>query len=293
MNDSEFVAGLYDAILNAGRLGEVPVRFEDTNEDISDESLPEQWSYKPWEWTVLGDRVFWFLRIRDHRVPIEGRLYQLDAMHNFFPWARELGMATPKRVREFVQVLISAMDQGELGQHEAVENPKWAQYGEYFNPWADRLVFEDQPHDTQPIMSKKQFLECLYDCLLAHQQESQGPWPKHTFWLPSRDQLHPRQPHFQEPWHWEVQGSRTDWWLEIVDPCYPGSEYPYRIAQDDPAFFETAQTTHLTHDAETFIEVGLITPMEENDLGQVQAQAAYDQGATAADPPWIHTTNPK
>ncbi len=285
VNDTEFVRELYDAILNAGCLGEVPVRFEDSKDEIPG----ERWPSKSWEWTVLGDRVFWFLQICDHRQPIQGRLYQLDAMHNFFPWARELGMTTSQRIAEFVGVLVTAMDAQELGQHEAAANPDWAQRGEFFNPWAGRLVFHDPSYDAQPVMAKNQFLELLYDCLRARQHENRVPWRKVNPRLPSRDRLHPRQPHFQDTWHWKLQGSREHWWLEIVDPRFPGAEYPYRIAQDDPAFFETAQNLHLVDDRETFIEVGLITPMEEQDLGQVQAKAAYDQGATSDNPPWVHT----
>lgn len=289
MNDAEFTMALYDAVLNAGRHGEVPVQFEEPNDQV----LPQRCLSKPWEWRVLGYKVFWFLQIRDRRPPILGRLYQLDAMHNFFPWAHALGMATPQRVSEFVQVLVSAMDAQELGQREAATNPEWARCGEYFNPWADRLTSETPPCDTQPVMSKERFLNELYDSLLARQQENRFPWQKTEPWLPSRDKLHPRYPHFQDYWRWQLKGSRTHWWLEIVDPRYPGSEYPYRIAQDDPAFFESARVFGLVNDSETFIEMGLITAMEENDLGQVQAQAAYDQGASADDPPWIRTARPR
>ncbi len=279
MTEEEFVAQLYDAILDGGRQGEFAVQFEDTEED----GLSDQLSSKSWQWIVLGDRVFWFLQIRDYRPPINGQPYQLDAMHNFFPWAQELKLATPHRIRGFLQVLINAMDAQTLGQHEASGNPQWAQCREFFNPWANRFVIKD----SQPEITKQEFLKRLYDRLL-----SQELWPKQTFWLPSPGQLHPRQPHFQDSWHWKLQGSRTEWWLEIVDPYHLGSEYPYRIAQDDPAFFETAHFMHLVNDIDTFIDAGLITAMEEGDLGQDQARRAYDQGAISSTPPWIHTHNP-
>lgn len=286
MNAGEFVASLYDAILTAGRRGEVPVRFADADDDI----LPTRWPSKPWQWMVLGDTVFWFLQIRDDREPTQGRVYQLDAAHNFWPWALELGMATPDRISDFLQMLITAMDAQELGQREAAANPEWKQRGEFLNPWANRLEFNVQLSATQQEITETQFLGSLYDSLASRRQEDRVPWnTKAKAWLPSPDKLHPSKPRFQDDWHWELKGSREHWWLEIVDPRYPGPEYPYRlIPTDDPAFFQSAQSNNLVDTPDTFIEL-LITMMDEQDLGQSQAEAAYNQGANADAPPWVHT----
>lgn len=285
MDRAEFVVALYDAIWNAGLRGEVPVQFDDADGEI----LPDRWPSKPWHWTVLGDRTVWFLRICDDRDPTRGRSYQLEATRNFFPWALELGLTTSEWIPEFLQRLMTAMEAQALGQPEAVADPEWSARGELLNPWADRVAFDDKPSDVRCEITEEQFLGALYDALTARHREGRAPWNVGgSAAMPSRDKLHPSSPRFQDDWHWELYGTRAHWWLAIVDPRYPGPEYPYRIdPKGDPGFFATAETLNLLDDIETFIEVGLITPMDERDLGQSQAQAAYDQGKTASDPPWV------
>ena len=137
-------------------------------------------------------------------------------------------------------------------------------------------------------MTEQQFLMELYDRLKVWEEQ----WPRQPKRLPSRDKLHPASPRFQESWHWEVNGSRESWWLTIVDPRYPGPEYPWRVMpKGDPAFFPVArEQAHLIRNIDTFIDVVLVTRMEEFDLGHTNAEAAYNQGATSSDPPWVSTT---
>ena len=207
MTEEEFVAQLYDAIWNAGRHGEIAVQFDDGKE----EGLLDQLPSTPWQWTVLGDRVFWFLQIRDHRPPTNGQPYQLDALHNFFPWAQELKLATPHRIQKFLQVLRQAMDSQTLGQHEAASDPEWRMHGEFLNPWAHHMHVDDQPPNAQHTMTEEQFLRSLYDCLNTRHRESRVPWNASKAWMPSRDKLHPPHPRFQDNWHWVLKGSREHW----------------------------------------------------------------------------------
>lgn len=289
MNAVEFVDSLFGTILTARRRGQIAVQFE----EVDDKRLSDRLPCTPWQWTILGTRVLWFLQIRDHRAPTHGRPYQLDARHNLFPWACELGMAVPNRIPEFLQVLMAAMEAQDLGQHEAATNPEWALRGEFFNPWAERMVFDDSPPETRRRIKEDEFLSVLYEGLKARQRERRVPWnTRTTTGMPSGDKLHPPHPRFQDEWRWDLKGSRDHWWLEIVDPRYPGPEYPYRLApMDDPAFFRTAKATNLLDKVDTFIEL-LITMMEENNLGQSQAKLAYDQGATASNPPWVRCVDP-
>lgn len=138
----------------------------------------------------------------------------------------------------------------------------------------------------ESIGTEEQFLMDLYDQLKVEEQCS--PEPE---WLPAREKLHPAQPRFQEPWHWEVHGSPQSWWLTLVDPRYPGPEYPWRVRpHGDPAFFRAAcDSPVLLRDVKTFINVVMVTRMEEFDLGHTNAEVAYNQGATSADPPWVST----
>lgn len=143
--------------------------------------------------------------------------------------------------------------------------------------------------DREP--TEEAFLETLYDTLQQHKKHRLVPWNPDATVMPSRDQLHPRHPRFQPGWRWDVEGVRHSWWLTIVDPRYPGPEYPYRVRpQGDPAFFLSAQNAGLLDDLDTFINVLLLNAMEECDLGQTNAEKAYDQGATAEAPPWVSTT---
>jgi hypothetical protein len=137
--------------------------------------------------------------------------------------------------------------------------------------------------------AEEQFLTDLYDQLKIEEQ-----CPLAREWLPSRDKLHPAQPRFQEPSHWEVHGPRQSWWLTVVDPRYPGPEYPWRVRpHGDPAFFHAAcGSPVLLGDAKRFIRVVLVTRMEEFDLGHANAETAYSQGASSADPPWVSTALP-
>ncbi len=284
MDSVEFVAFLYDELLQAGRHGEVPVHFE----EAEDETFPEVCPPKPWKWTVLGDHTVWFLQICDERLPTQGRRYQFEAARNFHPWAVELDMATFDRIREFLQVLLTAMDAQKLGQYEAVTDPEWDRRGEYFNPWASRLYPSGWILDAKNTIPEDQFLASLYDHVTAHQQNKARNEANSTS-IRAQDKLHPPEPRFQENWSWGLKGSREDWWLEIVDPRFPGPEYPYRIApKGDPTFFGSGQETNLLDNIDSFIEV-LITMMEEGALGQVEARSAYENGASSADPPWIRT----
>ena len=136
-------------------------------------------------------------------------------------------------------------------------------------------------------VTEGQFLMALYDRLKAREEQR----PPQLERLPSRDKLHPASPRFQESWHWEVHGSRESWWLTIVDPRYPGAEYPWRVRPSgDPAFFRMAhEQARLIRDIDTFIDVVMVTLMEELDLGHTNAEAAYNQGAASSDPPWVST----
>lgn len=144
------------------------------------------------------------------------------------------------------------------------------------------------------IVGEGPFLVALYDALKGREESRRFPWNAGTEWLPSRDQLHPAQPRFQEPWRWQLHGSRESWWLTIVDPRYPGPEYPWRVRpQGDPGFFSVAcEQIPLMRDIETFIEVVMVTRMGERDLGHTNAETAYSQGAVASDPPWVSTAMP-
>lgn len=276
MHTEEFVANLYQALMDQRKHGAIPVQFAD-----ADVPMPDVSSSKPWQWTVLGDPVFWFLQIRDERAPTYGHPYQLEAGRNFFPWAQQLGMATPERTNEFLQVLVHAMDAQELGQYEAADDPEWAQRREFLNPWASR---KEEPATLPPTPDERDiFMKELFDVLTARKQSRQFPWDAKGE-LPSNDHIHPHHPRIQDHWRWTLKGHRDHWWLEIVDPRYPGPNYPYRLdLSKDQSLSRLA-----SHGCDTVFQV-LTTRMEEGLLGQSEAQQAYDAGANPSNPPWVHS----
>lgn len=266
MDVDKFVAILYDTVKERGRRGAISVQFED-----ADMLMPEASPEKPWRWTVLGDRVFWFLQIHDAREPTYGQPYQLEAGRNFFPWAQNLEMATRGRVAEFVEVLVTAMDDQELGQREAAGDPLWRERGEYFNPWASH---SEEPPLPSPVPDEMaSFMRELFDFLTIRKESGQFPWDSGVE-HPSSTNVHPRQPRFQDHWRWTLGGWRNHWWLEVVDP------YRLDLSQEE-SFSRLAPLG-----CDTAFQV-LTASMDEGLLGQSEAQRAYDGGAIASKPPWV------
>lgn len=93
-------------------------------------------------------------------------------------------------------------------------------------------------------------------------------------------------------WQWTIQGTRSHWWLYVQDDREPElRNHPYYLDPvADPEFFYLATLT--THEDISAFMTMVLTHMDEGLCGQGETLLAYEVGATADNPPWVHTTEP-
>ncbi len=148
-----------------------------------------------------------------------------------------------------------------------------------------------------------EFLAALYDALMSdatadgvlRSTPKIGPGSPMPNWTVER--MMREHPDFNVSdlgdWRCQIQGTREQWWMDIVDERMPGHDKPYRISlYENEKYLNYLAAETIRQGRVTSAEIGysvssILTDLDEKIFGQSQALEAYESGATAANPPWV------
>ncbi len=147
------------------------------------------------------------------------------------------------------------------------------------------------------------FLSALYDALLSyatadrilHSTPKIGPGSPMPDWTVERILREHPGANVRElgDWRCQIQGTREQWWMDIVDERMPGHDKPYRISlYENEKYLNYLAAETIRQGRVTSAEIGysvssILTDLDEKIFGQNEALHAYEEGAMASNPPWI------
>ena len=156
-----------------------------------------------------------------------------------------------------------------------------------------------------PLLAE--FLAVLYEALMdeattdgvLHSIPKVGPGSPMPHWTVERLMREHPGPNVSDlgDWHCQLHGTRNQWWMEIVDERMPAQDKPYRVSLYENALYlnylaaETLRQGRVTSEEISYSVSSILTDLDEKIFGQSEALEAYENGATAANHPWIVMTH--